>query len=118
MSLAQIAATPSDDQELSAWSLSHADHHTNLILAANRRQIAAHATVTRFSSFILDPFDPENLSGWLNNHQAMHNELNQALGISGYDLQELDWQDEGSVADWMAKNFDEHNRIGTFLNVG
>lgn len=118
MALAQISATPSTQDELNSWSLSHADHHTNIILAINRRQTAASTTLTQFTTYVLDPLDPENMSTWLYQHAVMHNQMNQALGIQGYDLNSLDWNDEGSVADWMAKNWDEHNRVGTFLNVG
>ncbi len=118
MALAQIGAIPSSSDELNSWSLSHASHHDDIILAINRREIAASTPITRFTTYVLDPFNPEDPGNWLWQHAQMHNEMNQALGISGYDLNNLDWNDQGSVADWIARNWDEHNRVGTFLNVG
>ncbi len=118
MSLAQISTVPSSEDELNSWSLSHAAHHDDLIRVKNQLQAAASTTLTRFTTYVLDPFDPKDLGNWLWQHQQMHNEMNAALGTSGYSLNSLDWNDEGSVADWIARNYDEHQRFGTILNLG
>ena len=118
MSLAQISATPQSEADLNSWSLSHAAHHDDIIQAINRAQVAASTTRTQFTTYVLDPLDPKDSGTWLYQHQIMHNQMNQALGLPGFDLNSLDWQDEGSVADWIAKNWDEHARIGAILNLG
>ena len=118
MSLAQISAIPQNEADLNSWSLSHASHHDDVIQAINRMQIAASTTRTQFTTYVLDPLDPKDSNTWLYSHQIMHNEMNQALGLSGFDLNSLDWNVEGSVADWIAKNADEHMRVGAILNLG
>lgn len=118
MALAQIQDIPENEIDFNSWSLSHAAHHDDIIRVINQRQAAAHTTLTQFDGYVLDPFDPEDMTSWLRQHQVMHQQMDKVLNIQGFDLTTLDWQDRESVASWFQLHYAEHAQAGSILNLG
>ena len=58
--------------------------------------------------YVLDPVDMNDPTGFLDLHQQMHNNTDALLGISGYDLTEVDWTDPGQRAGWIQLNAQLH----------
>jgi hypothetical protein len=76
------------------------------------------ANTLPLTQFQLSPVDPDNLGFWLYNHSIMHQQINQVLGTSGYDLLSLDWEDPDQFQQWINENADEHQRICSALGIG
>lgn len=110
--LATIAMIPGNPEEFNLWSFAHQAHHRDIL-----RLIYQTYTV-QLDEYVLSPFDPLDPGQWVDLHQTMHLEMDAQLGIAGYDLTGLDWQDEGIVRDWFARHSDEHYRAGSLLGLG
>lgn len=115
MGLGTLYSVPKTPQALSTWSFSNAAHHRDII-----RAIFEQHSVT-IPQYVLDPFnptDPNLMDTWLYQHQDMHNRQNAILGISGFDLNSVDWTDEKDLTRWIAQHGDEHAQAGRILNIG
>lgn len=112
MSLPLLYSQPDTKDQWDGWSFNHAALHYDWIqVIGNTKQIA-------LQQFLLDPVDPEDLGMWLYNHQVAHDQVNEVLGTTGYNLLELDWRDPDQFAMWLRLNGDEHTRISAALGVG
>lgn len=109
--LAALYNVPSTPPELSVWSFCNAAHHRDIIAAIFR------AVQVELPEFVLDPFDPANMQTWLYQHAEMHRQMDAALGISGYDLIEVDWRDPGQLAGWIYLHANEHYQASVILGV-
>lgn len=109
--IASIANIPSDPATLAQWSLSHATHHRDI---ARRILELENIAVTEYT---IDPFNMENLANWLQLHQIMHNNQNAVLGIAGNNLSQVEWTDEGQLANWIGLHFREHLAASEILGV-
>lgn len=112
MAIANLANVPVDAATQAEWSFSHAAHHRDIIDAIRAR------SGQDLQLFALDPFNPDNSSVWLEQHQQMHNAQNAVLGIAGNDLLDVDWKDQGERESWIWLNFVEHQLAGNELEIG
>jgi len=113
MSLATLYVPPTPES-LSLWSFAHEASHRDIV----RRIYEVYGT--NLSSFVLDPFDPSDeveMTAWLNTHQQMHREMDQSLGISGFDLLGVDWSERSSLQAWTILHASEHAAAGSILGV-
>ena len=113
MALSSIINPPASEEEFWIWAQAHAAHHYDCIRVM--RQLNPGKA---FDQYILDPFDPNNMEDWLNQHAQMHLEMDAALGVASYALSELNWQDQDSLLVWFSQNFAEHQFWATRLNLG
>jgi len=51
-------------------------------------------------------------------HQQMHNDLDPIIGVSGYDLTDVNWRDKNQRAAWVYLNATLHQQEGMKLGVG
>jgi hypothetical protein len=112
MGLPYLYAVPQDADDWKKWSFVHAANHYDMIAAVQEQK------GQQLAQFILDPMDPDNLGTWMYQHQEMHNQVNAALGTSGFDLLGLDWTKDDEFQMWLRLNGDEHVRICTALGIG
>ena len=110
--VAGLYNVPSTEAELLQWSFIHAAHHVD-INRAIFEQIGP-----LLVSYVLDPIDPLNSSQWLAQHQTMHQNQDAFLGISGYDLSEVDFRDQNLLAGWIFENAEEHRLAANILGIG
>ena len=111
MALAALYNLPGSQEELDEWSFAHAAHHRDLIDAIQRK-------FGLFSdSYVLDPFNPKDMGTWLYQHQTMHFTLDAQIGLSGFDLTDVDWQDRGQLSGWIYLNANEHYNAALILGV-
>ena len=111
MPTADIQNVPADDGELQMWSFAHMAAHRDI----NRRILEVYEV--RIDEFPLDPVIIESMDIWLDQHQQMHNQQNQVLGIAGYPLSEVDWQNKEELEEWIWMHADEHARAATILRL-
>ena len=95
-----------------SWAFAHAAHHRDI-----NRTISL-ATGTQLPEYVLDPFDTDNAGVWLYQHQLMHQNQDAALGIAGYDLLDVQWEDAGQLAGWILLNANEHMQAADILRIG
>lgn len=110
--LASLYNVPSTDQERAQWAFAHMAHHRDI----NRKIYELLAVA--LPEFILDPVDPNNSGSWEYQHQEMHNNQNSILGIAGFDLSELNWQNQNQLAGWIYLNGNEHVQASNILGIG
>ena len=58
--------------------------------------------------YILDPLNPEAINQFLSHHQLSHNEINDRLGTTGNDLEDVDFANDNERRAWLDLNFTEH----------
>lgn len=111
MSVAAIFNVPSNQAEFNDWSFCHSDHHTNV--AAKLRTVGIVVP-----TYILDPINPADTGTWEYQHQLIHDAIDQVLGIQGFDLSDINWQDRNEFAGWIFLNANEHYQMAAILEVG
>jgi hypothetical protein len=110
--VAAIYNIPEAESDLLQWSFCHAAHHADI----NRRIYELTGAV--LNSFVLDPFNPLDTGVWSYQHQQMHAEMNAVLGISGFNLLGVDWEDQGIKTGWIFLNAQEHFQAANILGIG
>lgn len=109
--VASLFNVPSNQQELDTWAFAHAAHHQDI-----NRLIFQKYNLT-LTSYVLDPFDPNAADNWLYQHQTMHQEFDAILGITGFDLLDVNFKDKGEVAGWVYLNANEHYQAANILEI-
>lgn len=110
--LAGLYNVPSSDEERAQWSFTHMAHHRDIA-----RKLYELVKVA-LPEYILDPLNPDDTGQWGDQHQIMHNDQNQLLGIVGSDLSELDWKDQRLLAGWIFLHANEHYQAAAILEIG
>lgn len=110
--VAALYNVPSTPEELGTWAFAHAAHHRDIIrLIYERGQV-------KLVEYPLDPMPTDDLEAWTYQHQQMHQDFDSLLGISGYDLTDVDWKDRNQVAAWIFLNASEHYQAANTLELG
>ena len=111
--VAGLYNVPGTDSELATWSFVHAAHHRDIIRVVYQTKNIA------MPEYSLDPFNPrQDMGVWLYQHQEMHDNFDQVLGISGFDLTDVNWQDREQLAAWILLNASEHYQAANTLEIG
>lgn len=112
MAVADLFNTPVSDSDMSQWSFAHMAHHRD-VNAAVMQQFGVN-----LPEYILDPVDMRNPGSFLELHQQMHNNTDAIIGVSGYDLSAVDWNDEKQRAGWIYLNAQLHVAEANATGVG
>lgn len=110
--VAALYNVPSSPANFAQWAFAHAAHHRDII-----RRIEELGG-GRLDEYVLDPFDPNDMGVWLYQHQFMHGQMDAALGISGYDLLDVNTSDQSEFAGWIWLNAQEHYQAANLLSIG
>jgi len=111
MSLAQIIYPPPTPRGFQEWAFQHYAHHLAIISAANAQGIP-------LREYNIWPIEEKDIGSWLQRHQQMHNEMNAMAGVSGNDLEDVDFKDKKKVDAWYYLQFVEHQSVAAFLGNG
>ena len=112
MTVPALYQNPRTSEEMAVWSFSHQAHHRDIA------RLVFEVYGTRLDEFVLDPFDPREEESWLVAHQIMHNQMDAVLGIPGFVLSNVDWNDPDQLRMWLSRHGNEHYIAGTILNIG
>lgn len=110
--VANLYNVPGNDQERATWSYSHMAHHRDI------NRVIYQLIGLALPEYLLDPIDPNNLGPWDDLHQAMHDQMDQVLGISGFNLLGVDWNNQELLASWIFLNATEHKQAADILEIG
>ena len=106
-----LLETPRTSEQRARWSFQHRDAHQQV-----RQAIQAKGGPV-LPDYQLDPIADNDLQGWLQRHSQSHGDANQALGLQGVDLLDVDFNDEKQFAAWIWLNFQEHRAWSSVLGV-
>lgn len=115
MPIANLFNIPGTPEEFQEWATAHATHHLDIINTIYVTMAIA------LPQYCLDPFnpdDPNSAETWAYLHQTMHQNQNTVLGIKGFDLSAVDWQDARQRAAWIQLNANEHLQASNILEIG
>jgi hypothetical protein len=110
--LADLYNVPTTDSERALWSFAHMAHHRDI-----NAKIYLLIKVA-LPEYILDPIDANDTGQWEYQHQLMHDNQNQILGIVGQDLTGVDWKDQRLLTAWVWLNASEHYQASNILEIG
>ena len=110
--IAGIFNVPATPEELMVWATTHAAHHRDII-----RSIYNRAGIL-LDEYIIDPINPNDTGVWEDQHQIMHSQMDSVLGISGYDLSEVNFKDTKLLNGWIQLNANEHYIAANILEIG
>jgi hypothetical protein len=58
--------------------------------------------------YILDPIDTSRDSAWSDNHIIMHNNNDAVLGVTSYDISQIDWTQKSTLPGWIWIHYQLH----------
>lgn len=108
--VAGLYNVPTTDAELATWAFNHQAHHQDIAAALAAKGV-------QMPMYILDPFDPNDMQGWLDNHQQLHFIQDAALGIEAYNLDSVEWSDVNQRSGWIFLNAQEHIQAADKLGI-
>lgn len=108
--IAGIFNIPSTQNELNTWSFNHSAHHRDII-----RSIRQYSNID-LPEYVTDPV-PKDFKAWSYQHQKMHDDMNGALGLSGFNLTRGDWENQEDRAGWIQSNAIEHLAVDNAINA-
>lgn len=111
MSVLDVYNVPTTPDELSRWGTLHMILHRSQITAANGRYGVI------LPEFVLDPVDTTPNSSWFQQHQQMHNDIDQLTGVAQFDLIDVDWEEEAQRIGWIQGHAQLHQQETTVLGV-
>lgn len=113
MALATLYNVPASQPELDEWAFAHMAHHRDII------RLIYELGAIALPEYALDPVQTDTTStDWERLHQTMHTQMDILLGIAGYNLLGVNWQDENRLSAWIVLNADEHFQAGNILGLG
>lgn len=110
--VAALFNVPGTDEERAIWSFAHAAHHRDI------NRLIYQITGIALPEYILDPFDVDNTGVWADQHQQMHNQMDEVLGINPFNLDEVDWKNKSTLGGWIWDNAQEHYQAANLLEIG
>jgi hypothetical protein len=104
MSIADVYNVPSDQTDLQRWSFLHMVLHRDQNLSIYRTKNVL------LPEFVLDPIDPSPNSQWFQNHQTMHDNVDQELNVPQFNLIDVDWTQDTSRIGWIQAHAQLHQQ--------
>ena len=115
MAVAAIYNVPSTQPEFDSWAFAHAAHHRDIIRRLYELGAVSGGVLVEY---VLDPLNPTDMGAWLYHHQVMHNQMENVLGISGYNLLSADFTSQNELTGWVWLNAQIHYQAGNILGLG
>ena len=96
---------------LDKWMWDHWNDHLEIWQAILKQKSSS---LTQWPIF---PFTPESPESWARMHQQAHSDMNGALGLSGTNLQQVDFDNQESADEFYDNNFVEHSNAREALGI-
>lgn len=105
---------PKDPAGFGRWLTGH--YYEHVVLAQKAASLAAPIIVPNFDIFSWRD-EPEFVTGWLVNHQAIHQQLRVGANQTGIDLSLVDFTDDEQFLEWMDDHSQEHIELRGIYGV-
>lgn len=96
---------------LDKWHWDHWNDHLEILSAV---QSKLNVSLNQWPIF---PFTPESADTWLRLHQAMHFDMNNAIGLPGQDLTGADFNNPAALDAFYDMNYIEHSNAREALGI-
>ena len=104
MSVLNVFNVPGTPAELAQWSFLH------MVLHRSENQAVFRQHKISLTEFVLDPIDTTPNSAWFQQHQQMHDAVDQVLGVAQFNLIDVDWKDEAQRLGWFQSHAELHRQ--------
>ncbi len=111
MALDDLSFAPKNADEFQAFGFSNIASHRDI-----NRVIQQTLNIT-VQEYPIYPVSLDNPAQWAWQHQQMHNQAWAALGGFGYNLLNVNWEDQSASEMWTALHSDEHSRLESLLGL-
>lgn len=111
MPLPTISTPPQDLAKWGEWWFSHWIDHQEIMQAV---QAAGDGNL---EVYVIIPWSQKDADGILGRHVELHDDFNEALGLSGQDLSSLNLKDPQDVIRWCQQNYVEHQAARSMLGI-
>jgi hypothetical protein len=113
MPILQLYAVPQTDADVQRLGFFNRDHHVQVSdwIMANHG-----LAVERYVLYPMPPMDA--LGTWLINHQSWHAQIDAILGVSGYNLLDVDVQNRDALQAFLFLHGEEHRQWERITGVG
>lgn len=110
--IAGLFNVPNNDDERDVFFFTNQAHHRDVIRVIYQKLNIA------LPEFLLDPVNINDMGQWLDEHQQSHNEINAILGVSGFNLDDVDFKDKGTLTSWGSLHANEHYQWANITGIG
>lgn len=111
MGVATLYNVPTNSNEMNIFSFNNLAEHEKIANAIfNKYNIAV-------PIFVIDPIPLFNLGAWLQQHQVLHNIMNNVLGTNSNDLTTVDFNDQTQLSEWIWLHAQEHYQAAATLEL-
>ena len=100
--LPALSNIPHSDEDWKIWAWHHRDS-PNRIRRALKKVYGVDLT-----DYQVEPINPNDMSSFLQNNSALHDDMNSTLGLQSTDLQDADITKPNELASWIKLHAQEH----------
>lgn len=100
--LARLLEVPHSETEWNAWSWSHRTSHQRIIQGINSKKGAS------LQEYPVDPMNFHFIENFLIANEAMHQAMNEVLGLQDVDLESVDLKDDKQLRAWIYLHWQAH----------
>lgn len=111
MSIQDVWNVPRTPDELAKWSVLH------MILHRDQIRTAFVKFKTILPEYALDPIDPSPFSIWFQQHQLMHNNIDELAKVAQFDLLDVNLADPTQLVGWIQSHAQLHQQEATALDT-
>lgn len=105
---------PGDKEGFGLWRAEHTYEHERLNLLC--RNLVNPRIIPEYDILSWND-DPEIRKDWLEGHTDMHQALRDITGVTGVDLNLVDWNDAVQLLSWLENHSSEHAVLDQILGV-
>jgi hypothetical protein len=111
MTLPSLLNPFENERDMARWAFHNKDSHLAIVGALQSQKSLT------LNTYVIDPMSEVDMQNWLRRHQNYHNDMVDALGISGSDLSSVDWKDKNQRDAWIRLHFVEHYQAHILLGI-
>lgn len=105
---------PKDPAGFGRWLTGH--YYEHIVLASAAAALTVPINVPNFDIFAWKD-EPEFVTGWLVNHEAMHSQLRVGANLTGIDFSLVDLSDDQEFLEWMDNHRNEHIDLRSIYGI-
>lgn len=109
--IAELQIVPGDAVEWERWAWHHRDHHQQIIAAIQQQ------TKATLPEYQVEPIPWNHFDQFVTNNEQMHIDMNQAMGMQGTELGDLDLRHTEELPQWIYSHWLEHQQIAVRLGI-
>lgn len=111
MPVQDLQSVPDTEHSLWRWSYAHRIEHLRI---RDRIQALGGPNLIDYQ---IEPINTNDLTGWLERHQALHADMTLATNVQSVDLQTVDFKKKDELKAWIEIHYREHFDVNSVLKI-